>query len=33
MAFLPKRTQVCIFLCVISWFFQENIAVSGEKIM
>ena len=31
--FCLNGTQVCIFLCVILWFFQENIAVSGGKIM
>ena len=31
--FCLNGTQVCIFLCVILWFFQENIAVSEEKFM
>ena len=31
--FCLNGTQVCIFFCVILWFFQENIAVSGEKFM
>ena len=33
LAFLPKRYPSLYFSLCNLWFFQENIAVSGEKFM